>query len=242
MALTVVGVAATISLVLSGRLSLYIHPRYTVFTTVMAVLAGLACLAALAVLPGSGEHDHGQHSEEPTGTAPRRRHLSTGLRVIIIGLATVSLLILPPATLTATTLQNRDVASSSRVRAGTDVRTLVGSDPSTLTVKDWAGLLDQGGPEAVADKPVRVSGFVLDRGDDTVFYAARMLVTCCAVDGQPVGIPVRRAGWRDEFRTGDWIQLDGSFVENADRTSRFRLVVDPATIQKIDEPEQPYVF
>lgn len=71
-ALTVMAVAATLWLAATGRLALYIHPRYVVFTVVMAVFAVGFVVAAIALrhrgLPVD-DHDH----DHDYSDAPRSR-------------------------------------------------------------------------------------------------------------------------------------------------------------------------
>ena len=242
-ALTLVGVVAVLALAATGRLTLYIHPRYTVFTVAMAVLGGAAVVAALVLRPheegeghGDGDHDHAPDA------APRSRWRTAG-RLAAVAAAVLALLVLPPATLSGDARQNRDLVTSSRLLgAGGDTVALAGADPSTFSVKDWAVLLRQGGASAVVGKKVDLSGYVLDRGDPDVFYVARLMMSCCAVDAQAVGIPVARRQWRDELEPGAWVALTGSFVPNPDVDSSSPTVITPTTLVAVDEPEQPYVF
>jgi uncharacterized repeat protein (TIGR03943 family) len=109
-------------------------------------------------------------------------------------------------------------------------------------VKDWAGLLNQGGPEAVLGKQVNLSGYVLDRDEEDVFFVARLMVSCCAVDAQPIGVPIYRPGWRNEIEPGAWISIEGAFVKNPSPNSQESVAIGIGSLAKIDEPDQPYVF
>jgi putative membrane protein len=119
---------------------------------------------------------------------------------------------------------------------------LVGADPATFSVKDWAVLLTQGGPEAVLGKQVDLSGYVLDRGENDVFFIARFAVSCCAVDAQPIGVPAYRPGWREEIEPGAWITIQGAFVKNPSPDSQESVAIEVGSLARIDEPDQPYVF
>ena len=239
-ALALVGVIATIWLAATGRLTLYVHPRYTILTVTTAVLT-LLVLVLLAAVGGSaaaaedGDHDHASR----TSAFGRLLTWSNGAVLICAALA---LLVIPPATLSSTARQNRELVTSGQVLDSTKVRALVGADPATFSVKDWAGLLSQGGPEAVLGKQVDVFGYVLDRGEQDVFFVARLAVSCCAVDAQPIGVPVYRPGWRDEIEAGAWITIEGTFVKNPSPDSQESVAIGVGSLAKIDEPDQPYVF
>ncbi|MBJ7433762.1 MAG: DUF1980 domain-containing protein, partial [Microbacteriaceae bacterium] len=58
--LSLIGIVAVIWLAFTDQLGLYIHPRYFIFTVIMAVIAGVFVLLAF-LLPsqaGSGQHEH----------------------------------------------------------------------------------------------------------------------------------------------------------------------------------------
>jgi putative membrane protein len=237
-ALTLVGAVATLWLAATGKLTLYIHPRYIVFTVVMAVIAVIFAVAAVAVLPGQREHlDH----DEDAPTTRRSRVLGWSHAALLIT-AALALLVVPPATLSPRMLQSRDIVSAGQRLDTTDVPKLQGSDPATFSLKDWAGLLQQGGAESVLGQDISVSGYVLDQGEEDVFFIARMTVTCCAVDAQPIGLPVYRPDWKSELRESTWIAVEGTFVEDVGRDGRHPALIQVDSLKRIDEPDNPYVF
>jgi uncharacterized repeat protein (TIGR03943 family) len=231
------GVVAILWLAATGRLTLYVHPRYIIFTVVMAVVAGVLVLAAVAILPGRRDevdHDHG---------TPTRRDRALGwFRLAVLIGAAFALLVVPPATLSPRMLQNRDVVSSGQRLDTKDVPKLQGGDPATFSLRDWAALLQQGGGESVLGQNVNVSGYVLDQGDKDVFFIARMVITCCAVDAQPIGLPVYRPNWKEELRPSTWIAVQGTFVQATGRAERYPALIQIGTLTRIDEPDNPYAF
>jgi uncharacterized repeat protein (TIGR03943 family) len=239
-ALALVGVIATLWLAATGRLTLYVHPRYTLLTVTMAVftLLGLVLMAAVGGSLPAGEDRHHDHA---TRTSAFSRLLTWSKGVVLV-CAALALLIIPPATLSSTARQNRELITSGQALDSTKARTLVGADPATFSVKDWAALLSQGGPEAVLGKQVDLSGYVLDRGEEDVFFVARLAVSCCAVDARPIGVPVYRPGWRYEIQPGAWISLEGAFVKNPSRDSQEAVAIGVGSLANIEEPDQPYVF
>jgi uncharacterized repeat protein (TIGR03943 family) len=239
-ALALVGVIATIWLAATGRLTLYVHPRYTLLTVIMAVLTLLVLVGMAAVGVSSAADEDGDHDHVTRMSAFGRLLIWSNGAVVIC--AALALLVIPPATLSSTARQNRELVTSGQVLDSTKVAALVGADPTTFSVKDWAALLNQGGPEAVLGKQVDLSGYVLDQDEDDVFFIARLAVSCCAVDAQPIGVPVYRPGWRDEIEPGTWIAIQGVFVNNPSRDSQEGVAIGVGSLANIEEPDQPYVF
>lgn len=238
--LSLVGVVAILWLGATGQLELYIHPRYTVFTIVMAVIGGAASIAAFLVVPGHSHEHHDDH-DEPVRTGWRAAGAVAG-SVALLTATVVALLVLPPATLTSATADNRDIADSSAL-ASSDTTALVGGDSTTFTVKDWATLLHQGlGDEFFAGKPAAVSGFLVASDDPDVVYVARFLVTCCAVDAQPLAVPVLLPGWQDDFAVDEWVEVTGGFSPNPDAAATEPMVLVPESVEQIERPAQPYVY
>ena len=248
-ALTLLGAVATIWLALVGKLGFYIHPRYTVFTVTLAALGAVLVIAAV-VTAGSrsaasdhdDDHDHDDAADPGSNSSPRRARLLGGLRAALLVSAAMALLVIPPSTLTERARLDRDLATSDQGLGANETTVLAGGDPATFSVKDWASQLRTGGQAAVLGQHVELSGYVLDRGEDDVFFLVRMLITCCAVDAHPVGVPVSRPDWRRDFKPGQWVAVDGTFGENPDRDSRSATVIRPQHVTRIQEPAKPYVF
>ncbi|PXA67795.1 TIGR03943 family putative permease subunit [Cryobacterium arcticum] len=236
--LSLVVVVATVWLGVTGQLGLYIHPRYFGFTLVMAAL-GLVFVVASFVVPAPAT---GQ------SRSPRRNTLALVGSAVLLTVAAVAVLMVPPATLTSATATQREVNSGGldTAEAADQAATLVGTgDYERLSVKEWVSLLAQSDdPALYTDKTARVTGFVLPDASDpeNVFYVARFVVTCCAVDAQPIGLPVYQPGWSNSYNTDDWVEVTGFFAANPSATSTNTLAVQPSTIESVDQPSDPYVY
>lgn len=258
-ALSLVGIVSTLWLGLNGQLGLYIHPRYFWFTLVMGVLAAMCVIAACIWLVGrrpAGEHNHTGHDhahddEDELGDAETPRSGSgRALAASVVGILTVAgavvaLLVLPPTTLTAATATQRSVNAGVGPASAANAAPLLGGDSTQFTVRDWAILLRQNpDPAYFAEHSAEVSGFVLPSENDpeNVFYVARFIITCCAVDAQPVGVPVILPGWQTQYEADSWVAVSGAFATSPSSkiTEKFALV--PAEVTPIDIPEQPYVY
>jgi uncharacterized repeat protein (TIGR03943 family) len=268
--LAAIGVVATLWLAATGRLGFYIHPRYFVFTVVMAVIAVVFVVAAFAVVPllrrratdaagptpGGGhdghaheydehghDHDHPDRDADAPDAGPAasaRRRLGTAAGIVIVAGTALALLVLPPATLTTATAENREL-NAAAVGPDSEAPDLVGGDTSSFTVKDWALILRQDPDPADFPDAIEVTGFVLPSPDDEdVFYVARFTVTCCAVDAQPVGVPVHLPGWQDRFEADDWVVANGRLGD--DPAGGASPVLLPEAVEPTEQPEQPYVF
>jgi putative membrane protein len=253
-------VVSTLWLTITGQLGLYIHPRYFVFTGIMAVIGLVATVAGFALRPADAaeEHDHA-HDHDPLGlaapaapatrSAERRRLRARVGRLAVAGVVTitvVAVLVLPPRTLTSSTVTQRALNSSTVASdAAPDEELLGTSDFSTLGVKDWSVLLSQTtDPTFFTSKSVDVTGFVSADPDDPedVFYVTRFVVTCCAVDAQPVGVPVYQPGWASTLEVDEWVRVTGPFASNPSAKSRQPLAVMPQGVEQVEQPADPYVY
>lgn len=262
----------TLWLALVGHLDLYINPRYSVFTVVLAAVGVPASIAGLvATARGYGhthgdeadghhadEHGHATAADEHTpGThepAPGRGRgravrlaLGGAAAVVTIGV-TVAMLVLPPTTLSARTAQQRSVDSAtlSNATGSESAVQLLGSegvDTSEYGVKDWAALIRQTtDTTALVGKQVELTGFVVP-GEDGSFTLTRFVISCCAVDAQPVGLGVVTGdGAGTVPDEGQWVTVRGALAANPDQSADARIVVKAAKITDIAQPEDPYEF
>jgi len=239
-----VTIAVVLWLWASGNLSLYIHPRYNVFTVTMAIIA-LAGLALWAVLRlrrlNDDAHSHEGHNHS---SRPRTAELAS----TIVGMLALLVLVgLPPATLSTQTVENRALNQSGLGDAGAVFEEAASGMSDTFaafSVREWAAILSQtSDPAFYAGKPAQVVGFVSEDPDDPdQFYLTRFVVSCCSVDAQPVGIPVRLPGWRDSYGPDDWLAMSGQFVLNPSSTSPESIVLSPDAVEPTEQPDDPYLF
>lgn len=244
-----IGVTAAMVLWLyfSGQLSLYIHPRYHVFTAVMSIIA------VVAVLLGTGyaargsatdDHDHNHEDEEPSGPGGTVALVSSS----VLGIATVAaLVLLPPATLGSVTVENRAINQSGLGDTASALEAAKSGDDgafAAFTVREWAGILRQTqDPAFYRGKPVDVVGFVAADPDNAdAFFVTRFVVSCCSVDAQPVGVPVSLPGWQSTWEAESWVRITGEFVVNPDLNQSHPLVLRPETIVPTEQPREPYLF
>lgn len=229
-----IAVVATIWLAFGNQLVLYIHPRYIVFTMIMGVIA-LGLIVASVVV-----RTHPEDEERPRA-----------LSLIGVGVAAVialPMIVVPPATLTSATASHRDITSTTvgaETQSVSDAAAASVATFRTFTVVDWASLLRQTSDLSFySGKPVDVVGFITADPDDptNMFYVSRFVVTCCAVDAQPTGVPVFLANWQDTYAVDDWVEVTGQFGTNPSTSSKQSITLTPDAVTKVDQPSEPYLY
>jgi uncharacterized repeat protein (TIGR03943 family) len=241
LALCGIGLVATLALAAAGDLTLYIHPRYVVFTVLLS-LVGAALFAAAVWVTATGrraahDHDHDDDDDDHDHDhGPRRgpRLLSTAVTVTLVVVAAAALLIAPPTTLSA----ERALSTASAADGGGDTPrpSLVGSDPTRFSVRDWASILGSGATAGdLVGQQADVTGFLLidEAGSARI---GRYAVTCCTVDAQLFAVPVVASDLPAELRSGDWVRVTGTFADDAGATR-----LSPETVDAVEEPDAPYL-
>lgn len=233
-----ISVVATLGLMFGNQLVLYIHPRYIVFTIIMAALALLFVAGSIVLRP------HLDDDHEPR----RRATWLSATALLLASVVAVSMIVLPPATLTSATASQRDI-NSTMVGTITHTVSEVDAAPTAafanFTVVDWSSLLRQTNDLSFYDgKPVDVTGFITPDEDDpqNVFYVSRFVVTCCAVDAQPAGVPVYLPNWEDAIAIDDWVRVTGEFGANPSQKSKQGLALNPDGVAPVEQPSEPYLY
>jgi len=200
---------------LTNDLTLYVHPRYTIFTVLFTCIA-------LALLLFTSSHD--------------KNSLSKSSLVLCVLIAVVAIL-LPARSLSERTAQLR-----SQTNITTNSNLVISSfdnfsqDYSHFKLQDWASFLSTS-PDAsqITSKKATIEGFIYEASG--VRYIARFRLSCCAVDATPISIPLKKTEQTSQLTIGSWQRVEGVFVlENE------VLVIEPTTLTEINEPEQPYVY
>jgi uncharacterized repeat protein (TIGR03943 family) len=210
----------------SGSLYFYIHPLYMLPTVGAAVV-----LLVLALLAASGRRHASEAPEAPSRLAGLVLALPVALGVL-----------LPPQPLSPLTAAQRglDATSLGPVEGLPDFA--LSRPTESYTIKDWVKAL-QADPEPGrhAGKRVRVTGFVYRdvRLPPNRFLVARFVLKCCAVDAQPVGLPVRTRATAPE--QGTWVTVEGAWEVDSVGDRRQPLIAASA-VTPAARPSQPYLY
>lgn len=227
-----IGILSTLALAAHGDLTLYIHPRYVVFT-VLVTLVG-AVLLALAVWFSVTRRDQLDHDHDHDH-APGQRPVATVTSAVLVGAAALALLVTPPAVLSA----ERALTSTAATSGGGDVGApvLVGSDPTRFSLRDWATILGAGSTASdLVGQQADVTGFVLLDAATGRARIGRYAVTCCTVDAQLFAVGIERSSLPAGAETGTWVHVSGTFTDDDGST-----VLSPDTIEEVREPDDPYL-
>ena len=98
-------------------------------------------------------------------------------------------------------------------------------------------------PDTWIDKKITATGSVWKDGElfeKDEFALARMMMTCCAADMQPVGV---LAQWADvqALTEGEWIEVTGTLSKKPYKDSFDPLII-VETIKKINRPRREYIY
>lgn len=201
----------------TGSLTLYIHPRYTVFTLLLSLLGGIIVFA-----------DFLMHT-------PYKLPRSTVL-IVLLAVVAVSL---PPQSLSAQLAGTRAQSSGSSAVILQSSVDAFSSDLTRFDIRDWdAFLRSSPDPNSVIGKKATVDGFLYRKQNQ--LFLARYQLTCCAVDATPLVLPLRLNEIDITQPDGTWFRAEGTMIAVPD--SEYPLQLQPTLLTEIAEPEVPYVF
>ncbi len=162
---------------------------------------------------------------------------------VLLGAALAGLLITPQPFagqkavqrgLTDALTVTRNVPQSFQVNVRPDERSLV----------DWVRTLNvYPEPDAYVGQPVQVDGFVTRPEGLPVGYwmLTRFVLTCCAADAYPVGLPVQVPTGMPDYANDTWLRVVGEAkVLTQDGERQFAIMAE--TITEIDQPAKPYEY
>jgi uncharacterized repeat protein (TIGR03943 family) len=224
----------------TGKLYLLLHPDFMWLAHLAMVLLlamGVARCAqiwlsyrqGIGVLPRSQEH---------VSLLPRQVSVALLLAIAIFGLIYVPR---PFASETAFQRGITDVLGQTRSRPQ---RFSLGGDSEDRTIVDWVRTLNvYPEPEAYAGQAARVTGFVvhIPGWPEEYFMITRFVLTCCAADAYPVGLPVELPPGTPRPDPDTWLEVAGT-VRTARLDNKRQLTIGDATLTEIPQPRTPYEY
>ncbi|MBD2576371.1 TIGR03943 family protein [Oscillatoria sp. FACHB-1406] len=232
--------ALLIELWLTGELRLLIHPNYS--SLVLGTGIVLLLMGGFKLLE--------RFKPRRTSDSQTVQHLTIfppGVSTFLLLVAAIAGLLIPPKILASETALQRGVSAALPLTQ-TQTRTFRAAvKPEDRTIVDWVRTLNTyPEPDAYKDQPVKISGFVVQPADlpENYIYLCRFIITCCAVDASPVGLPIKLPQARDKYPPDRWLELKGKIIPEVLAGKRQVVVaVDSAdAIAEIPTPKDPYEF
>jgi uncharacterized repeat protein (TIGR03943 family) len=227
----------TLVLYFNQQLALYTNPRYVWFTAIFNAISAVAC--AVGIILTAWRMGRGSIGGLVVPWRP-------SFTLLVAALVLVAAYALPARTLSSDIASQRTANfnnTPTQTSGSGNTLALFGTDTTRLTIADWASAFNlKTNANFYAGKKVDLVGFVFHpKGTPSdVFYVSRFRMTCCAVDAQPIGVPVYSPGWREKFEEDSWVRVTGSFTET-DQDIAEPAIVTPQSIERTDQPANPYV-
>ncbi|WP_017306478.1 TIGR03943 family putative permease subunit [Spirulina subsalsa] len=224
-----------------GRLQLLIHPNY--FALVLA--------AGIVLVVIAGVNTWNQVSEKqgkiPPLTAAETQHLTLfppGVATSLLLIVALSGFIIPPKILASDTALQRGL-SETLPYTRTEAQTFYSAiKPEERSLLDWVRTFNAyPEPDAYRGQPANVTGFVVHSPtlSEEYILISRFVITCCAVDAYPVGLPVKLPPGTPRYEQDIWLEIQGEMTTETFGEQR-QLVIAAKNTQQIPTPSNPYEF
>lgn len=218
---------------LQGRLGLLIHPNYF----------GLAIATGFLLVAVSGWQGwrlwRGQGTlVQHVALLPARWALSILIFAAVVGL------VIPPRPFKSATAIHRGLEDGLTVTRNSPVAFRLNQRPEERSLIDWIRTLDvYPEPDAYRGLPARIEGFAVHSPQlpETYLTLTRFVITCCAADAYPVGLPVKLGRSRQAYPQDHWFRVEGRMATET-LNDRRQLVLVAETITPIPEPENPFMY
>ncbi|HEY9648188.1 MAG TPA: TIGR03943 family protein [Chroococcidiopsis sp.] len=230
---------------ITGKINILLHPDYVW----LAIATGIFLLA----LGGLKTWQHWQQRSLRAATATAADGASPPLHISLLGPGVGSTMLLLVA-LVGLGFTPQPFASEVAMNRGvTDTLTMTRSQPQAFrsntrpedrAIIDWVRTLNvYPEPDAYAGQPVKVDGFAIHRSDLPTNYLmiSRFVITCCAADVYPVGLPVKLTGDRSAYPADQWFRVEGSMITETLADQR-QLVIEAKSLTPIPTPANPYEY
>lgn len=165
-------------------------------------------------------------------------------KVILLILPLLFGFLIKPSSLSAEQFWNRKGDDSSNLilsRQLTEPPKFV-FNSENRSLEDWIRLIAQmSDDQQFIGEKVKVNGFVVKGSkNEKLFYISRYVLSCCAADARPIGLPVVYDGEKFLVNENEWLEVKGEFklveVEGVES-----LAIELKEMQRISEPENPYI-
>ena len=220
---------------LNGKLGLLIHPDYF----------WLVIVTALSLLVVAGLKGY-ELLQRRRATAPSLQHLTLfppGLSSALLLTTAILGLVFTPHVFASQTALQRGITDVSLTRSQPQAFRS-SRPPEQRSLIDWVRTINTyPEPDSYTGQKVNVQGFVIHPPElpEQYLLVSRFVITCCAADAYPVGLPVKLAQDRKAYPPDTWLKVEGQMTTESLAGKR-QLTIQASSIKQIAEPKNPYDY
>lgn len=224
------------------ELGLLIHPNY--FGLVVAT--GIILLAIASLKAGQLLLTLSNRTRN-SARMPTEQHITLfppGVSaVLLIAVALVGLLVSPKVFTSQTALQRGVTDTVVMTRAQPQSFKTNGKSEERSLIEWIRTLSVYPEPDAYTGQNVKVQGFVVHPPSFPQNYLmiSRFIITCCAADAYPVGLPVKLADSNTAYPPDTWLEIQGKMITETLDEKR-QLTIQANSLKPISKPENPYSY
>ncbi|MBD1832393.1 TIGR03943 family protein [Cyanobacteria bacterium FACHB-472] len=227
---------------ITGQLYLLIHEDY--FWLVIVTGISLLILAVLKAVQLLQDLFNGRERNRTVAVLQHITLFPPGWSsILLLATAILGLLIAPRVFTSATALERGVTESISFTRSNPQAfRSSV--RPEQRSLIDWVRTLNfNPEPDAYTGQKAKVQGFVVHPPELPPEYLliSRFIITCCAADAYPVGLPVKLIENRNAYIPDTWLEIEGEMITETFQGKR-QLTIKANSLKKIDPPKNPYDY
>ncbi|MGD1805217.1 TIGR03943 family putative permease subunit [Dapis sp. BLCC M126] len=234
---------------LTGKLYILIHPRYFGLTLGAGITLLILGGCKIWELWNISKKQRLSSQSKQEFIIIQNQHInlfppgwSSGLLLISALLA----LTITPQVFTSQTALQRGLTESLPVTRTQPQEFRTATKPEERSLIEWIRTLNvYPEPDAYNGQKVKVTGFVIyPRGlSEQYFWISRFILTCCAADAYPVGLPVKlpEGRSRSKYPQDSWFIIKGEMITEELRGQR-KLTILPTEIESIPKPKNPYDY
>ncbi len=222
----------------TGKLNLLIHPNYFGLVIVTGIILIIVGSFKAQELWRRRRRDIVPNTQHITLFAPG---WSGGL---LLTAAILGFIITPQVFASDKALQRgvtTDLLGTSRIKPQAFRATV---RPEERSLVDWVRTLNvYPEPDSYTGQKVKVQGFVIhppDLGKEYLFLA-RFVLSCCAADAYPVGLPVKLEKNQDRYSPDTWLEVEGQMTTE-ELGGKRQLTIAANSLKKIPQPQNPYSY
>ncbi|HAC64329.1 MAG TPA: TIGR03943 family protein [Cyanothece sp. UBA12306] len=235
----------------SGQLKLLIHPNYFLLVLVTSII--LLILAAFKT--GQWVRQLRKKSTQDRENVQHITLFPPGWGSTILIITAISGFVIPPIMFDSQMALQRGISDSLPVTQTQTQEFRATVKPEERSLIDWIRTINAyPEPDAYQGQRAKITGFVVHSPllPENYIFLSRFILTCCAVDAYPVGLPVRLEVDRNTYPPDTWLEIEGEMTtgtlavdpkttsENA--AEKRQLVLVAKSIQTIPTPSDPYGY